>query len=64
MKKPYFLLSPELTDGQNATVSDDVDAVVQAVRDWLIEFREEVGEHFSIDVVELDPETVESLPDI
>lgn len=64
MKKPYFLLSPELTDGQTTTVVDDVDVATQAVRDWLVEFREEVGEHFSIIVVELDTETVESLPDI
>jgi len=60
----YFLLSPELSDGVSITVSDSIDVVVEAVGDWLAEFREEPGESFSISVVDLDPNEVENLPDI
>jgi hypothetical protein len=60
----YFKLSPELADGLSSAICDGVEPVVMAIRAWLEEFRDEPGESFSVEVVELDPVDVENLPDI
>lgn len=62
--KCFYLLSPELADGQHATVTENPDMVLQAIRAWMEEFHDTPGEAFQVSVVEMLPEEVENLPEI
>lgn len=63
-KRCFYLLSPELADGQHQTVTEHREMVLAAIGAWMDEFHDSPGEAFSVQVVEMLPEEVENLPDI
>lgn len=60
----FFLLSPELADGEHSTVTEHPEMVLEAIRAWVDEFRDTPGESFQVSVVKMVPEEVENLPEI
>jgi hypothetical protein len=62
--KCFYLLSPELADGQHSTVTENREMVFQAIAAWMDEFHDTPGESFTVQIVKMLPEEVESLPEI
>ena len=62
--RPFFKLSPELVDGDHWTPVDTIEQVLTAVRAWCEEFRDEIGEEFSVEIIDMTDAEVEALSDI
>lgn len=64
MNKVRFILSEGLGDGQHWTVVDDVDLVLDAVKQWLEDNKDDPGQSFEIKTRIMSDEAVEKLPTI
>lgn len=63
-KKPYFKLSPELADGEHWVPMDNIDTVLEYVKEWCADCKDSIGESFTIEVIEMTDAEIEALPDI
>ena len=62
--RPVLKLSPELVDGNHWTVCDNESGLLEAVREWYRGFKDDVGERFTVEVVDMTDAEIEALPDI
>jgi len=60
----YFRLSPELGDGSRTTIVDDIELVLEYVKEWTEEAQRWEGESCSIDTVEMTKKEYENLDEI
>jgi hypothetical protein len=63
-KKPYFKLPPELADGEHWVPMDNIDTILEYVKEWCKDCKSCVGESFTIEVIEMTDAEIEALPDI
>lgn len=63
-KKPILKLSKELSDGEHWSVCDNERGLVESVRAWYDEFKDEIGESFTIEIIEMTDSEIEALPDL
>jgi len=63
-KKVWFKLCPELCDGEHWTIADSPRIVAEAVLAWCREFKNEVGEEITIEVIEMTQAEVDAMPEI
>ena len=64
-KKPVIRLSEQLADGQHWTIGPDTrDGFLRVIGEWWDEFHEQVGESFSVEVIEMTDAEIEGLPSI
>ncbi len=62
--KPVLKFSPELVDGDHWTVCDNERGLLGAVRAWYDEFKDQIGEQFTVEVVDMTEAEIEALPEI
>ncbi len=64
MKSRYIKLPPELTDGENWTVSRANLDIAAALHCWLYTDGNPIGSKVTLEIIELTDEEVEALPSI
>jgi len=57
-------LSPELGDGDHVSVVNTTEEVLEAVKNWLENFKDEPGESCSITIEEMSKKDFDELPDL
>jgi len=57
-------LSPELSDGEHWTVVDTPEALFDAIRVWWDEMKDQPGEGFQVETVDMSDAEVAALPSI
>lgn len=64
IKKRYFKLSPSLGDGTYWTITESTKIVLDFIKSWCEEFKDEPGEGFAIKVIEMTEKELEAIPEL
>jgi hypothetical protein len=60
-----FKLSPELADGSNYTIVDNVEDLLSAIKEWAeYIIKESPGESFEVETIEMSDTEASTLPEI
>ena len=63
-KTPILQLSPELADGDSSTVCDNLRGLIESITAWYDEFKDQPGEGFQVEVIEMSKAEVDALPQL
>lgn len=64
IKKPILKLSEELGDGEHWSICDNERGLIESIKAWYDEFKHEVGESFTVEVIKMTDAEIEALPDL
>jgi hypothetical protein len=59
-----FKTSPELGDGQHWSIAETKEQLLKTINLWCDEEGGEVGEYFSVSVIEMTREEIDALPEM
>ncbi len=63
-KKTILRLSEELGDGEHWSICDNERGLIESIKAWYDEFKHEVGESFTVEVIEMTDSEIEALPEL
>jgi hypothetical protein len=63
-RRVYFVLDPKLGDGQHWSVVDDVDSILESVREWLADNANYPDRSFTIKTKLMSDAEVDHLPSL